>query len=505
MPALMVQGCSSWAGKSLVTTALARYFARQGLRVVPFKAMNMANNARVASGGEMASAQYLQALAAGVTPDVRMNPVLVKPETDTRSQLVLLGRVDPALSRTAWRGRAARLWPHIEEAYRSLAAEADLVLIEGAGSPAEFNLWDVDVANMRVAALASAPVLLVADIDRGGAFAHLFGTWSLLPAAERARISGFILNKFRGDASLLHPAPAELHRMTGVPVAGVLPWLRHALPDEDGAAPAAAGLAGGAGSRPVVTVIRYPTASNLDEFKALESVARVVWAEHPAGLPGDSAGEPGLVILPGSKHVAGDLAWLRERGFPAALARHRDSGGRVLAICGGLQMLGTLIEDPAGVDGDAAGLGWLPLRTRFAESKITRPAGARFAALPPPWSALSGLAASGYEIRHGQSIPLAAPPAPPPPPASAPRPPPPPAPPVAWPLAEALPGGLGYAAGPVLGVYVHGLLESPAVRAALLGRAGADTLAATFDLLADAIAGHLDTGLLSRLAEGTPE
>jgi adenosylcobyric acid synthase len=405
MTALMVQGCSSWAGKSLLTTALARYFARQGLRVAPFKAMNMANNARVADGGELASAQYLQALAAGVTPDVRMNPVLVKPEGETRSQLVLLGKVDAELSRIAWRGRAARLWPHIERAYRSLAAEADLVLIEGAGSPAEFNLRDVDVANMRMAELASAPVLLVADIDRGGAFAHLFGTWSLLPAAEQARIGGFVLNKFRGDAELLHPAPAELHRMTGVPLAGVLPWLRHALPDEDGAAPLPSALAGPlAEDAPAVVVIQYPTASNLDEFKPLESVARVIWAGHPADLapaaPGGGGGG-GLVILPGSKHVAADLRWLRDRGFPLALTRHRRAGGRILGICGGLQMLGAAIEDPFGIDGNAVGLGWLPLRTRFAQDKITRPVQARFAETPPPWATSRRVV---YEMTTSRSV-----------------------------------------------------------------------------------------------------
>lgn len=479
MGAIMVQGCSSWAGKSLVATALARHFARQGLRVAPFKAMNMANNARVVDGGEMASAQYLQALAAGIAPDVRMNPVLVKPEAENRSQVVLLGTVHPELSRTAWRGRAAHLWPRIAEAYQSLAAEADLVVIEGAGSPAEFNLWDVDVANMRVADLADASVLLVADIDRGGAFAHLYGTWSLLPPAERARIGAFVLNKFRGDASLLHPGPAELTRMTGVPMAGVLPWLRHGLPDEDGAAPGGPGPDG----LPAAAILRYPTASNLDEFKALEGVARIVWAQHPADLA--LAGPPGeaLVILPGSKHVSGDLAWLAERGFPAALRAHRGAGGRVLGICGGLQMLGGSIDDPFGVDGDAVGLRWLPLRTAFARGKTVRPARARFGALPPPWAALAGIEVSGYEIRHGASVPTAE--------AAA----------GDCELVAALPGGLGYACGTVLGIYLHGIFEAPAVRAALFGRAGEASLEATFDLLADAVAGRLDTRLLDALVE----
>ena len=201
MPTVMVQGCSSWAGKSLVATALARSFARRGARVAPFKALNMANNARVVPGGEIATAQYLQALAAGIEPDVRMNPVLVKPEGDTRSQVVLMGKVDHELSRTAWRGRAGSLWPHIEAAFRSLESEVDLVVVEGAGSPAEFNLWDIDVANMRVAELSQALVLLVADIDRGGAFAHLWGTWSLLPERQRSLIQGPISTSTTGRES----------------------------------------------------------------------------------------------------------------------------------------------------------------------------------------------------------------------------------------------------------------------------------------------------------------
>ncbi len=186
----MVQGCSSWAGKSFLVTALARCFARRGVKTAPFKAFNMSNNARIVDDGEIAAAQYFQALAAGIRPDVRMNPVLVKPEADSRSQVVVLGKVDWELSRTSWRGRAASLWPRVEESFRSLVAQFDLVIIEGAGSPAEFNLWDADVANMRVAELAGSPVLLVADIDRGGAFAHLYGTWSLLPQGQRSSSAG---------------------------------------------------------------------------------------------------------------------------------------------------------------------------------------------------------------------------------------------------------------------------------------------------------------------------
>jgi adenosylcobyric acid synthase len=215
MPALMVQGVSSSAGKSLLATALVRFFARLGVQVAPFKAQNMSNNARVVTGGEIGVAQYLQALAARIEPDTRMNPVLVKPEGDTRSQVVVDGRPDPALSARPWRDRPAALWKPIERALRSLLTEFELVVIEGAGSPAETNLRSTDLANMRIALAAAAPVVLVADIDRGGAFAHLYGTWSLLRGDERKTIGAFVLNRFRGDSSLLAPAPAVLGALFG--------------------------------------------------------------------------------------------------------------------------------------------------------------------------------------------------------------------------------------------------------------------------------------------------
>jgi adenosylcobyric acid synthase len=241
---IMVQGVSSDAGKSLIATALCRWLRRRGALVAPFKAQNMSNNARVVDGGEIGTAQWLQALAAGVAADVRMNPVLLKPEADTRSQVVVNGVVSRELTESPWRGRSTRLWPHVEAAYRSLAADYDVVVIEGAGSPAETNLWADDIVNMRVAELAGAPVLLVADIDRGGAFAHLYGTWALLPPPWRSHIRGFLLNKFRGDAGLLAPAPAELERTTGVPTVGVVPWIELALPHEE--APTSARRAVGA-------------------------------------------------------------------------------------------------------------------------------------------------------------------------------------------------------------------------------------------------------------------
>jgi adenosylcobyric acid synthase len=466
MRAISVQGASSSAGKSLLATALCRHFARRGLRVAPFKAQNMSNNARVVAGGEIGVAQYLQALAAGVEPDVRMNPVLVKPEGDRQSQVVVLGAVDRELSRAAWRRRAPDLWPVVEASLCALLEEFELVVIEGAGSPAEINLRDSDLANMRAARLADAPVLVVADIDRGGAFAHLYGTWALLPSEDRVLVRGFVLNKFRGDDALLEPAPDRLSELTGVPVLGVVPWLEHGLPDEDGAADYPRGTAGG----PLVGVLRYPTASNLDEFRPLEQVARIGWVRRPEDLAGAD-----LVVLPGSKHVAADLDWLRRNGLAAAVVDHARRGGRLLGVCGGLQMLGEQLDDPVGVDGSALGLGLLPLRTVFAEDKITRRASVRFAELEAPWQALSGLPLSGYEIRHGTTVPCG-------------------------PAQEALSDGLGFVAGPVLGVTVHGIFEEPGLVAALVGAAPARSLEQAIDELADAVVASLDTARLDALA-----
>lgn len=470
MPALMVQGTTSSAGKSLITTGLARALRLRGVDVVPFKAQNMSNHARVAAGGEIGTAQYLQALAAGLEPDVRMNPVLVKPEGDDRTQVVILGRPDLELSRQPWRARASRVWPTIEGSLAQLLNEHELVLIEGAGSPAEINLRDTDLANMRTARRAGARVLLVADIDRGGAFAHLYGTWALLPPEERELLCGFALNKFRGDRALLGSGPQDIERMTGVPVVGVIPWMEHGLPDEDAMdLGVGSSVLKGAGSVSVA-VIRYPTASNLDEFKPLEDVAHVRWACRPADLLGAD-----LIVLPGSKHVAGDLAWLRQSGLAQALSRRVGDGGPVLAICGGLQMLGERIEDLAGVDGPAEGLGLLPLRTAFQADKLSGPVIGRFTPLDPPWSALSGMQVHGYQIRHGVTR-------------------------TTGPLAEVLPEGLGYVAGPVLAVYLHGLLEDGGVLEALFGQAPKRDLEGTFDELADAVERHLDVDLLLRHA-----
>ena len=492
---VMVLGTTSGAGKSWLATALCRHYARQGLKVAPFKAQNMSNNARVVASesgqGEIGSAQYFQALAAKAVPDVRMNPLLLKPERDTHSQVVLMGQVDDALSKMPWRGRSARVWPVIAQALDELRAENDVVVIEGAGSPAEINLHSSDIVNMRVALHSNAACLLVTDIDRGGAFAHLYGTWALLPQNERVLIKGFVLNKFRGDAALLAPAPQMLHDLTGVPTVAVLPmWWQHGLPEEDGIFDDRT-LTVGAVTR-TIAVIAYPRISNLDEFQPLKNVPgiRLQWVRSPAQLAGLDAATD-WIILPGSKHTSGDLAWLRQQGLDGAIARHAGRGGAVLGICGGLQMLGEALIDPHGIDGNAPGLGLLPLVTVFAMDKTVKHTRACFAghmslsspsSQLSPWAQLAGITAQGYEIHQGQTAQH---------PAMA----------QAGDLARAvMPGGLAWlnGAGNVLGVYLHGLFEDANVLHALFG-AAAPTLDSVFDGLADFVEPHFEPGFLESL------
>lgn len=473
--AVMVLGTTSGAGKSWLATALCRWYARRGLKVAPFKAQNMSNNARVVDGGEIGSAQYFQALAAHARPDVRMNPLLLKPERDTHSQVVLMGQVSDELSALPWRGRSERVWPQVAQALDELRAENDVVVIEGAGSPAEINLMASDIVNLRVARHAGARCLLATDIDRGGAFAHLYGTWALLPEADRALLRGFVLNKFRGDAALLAPAPQQLQALTGVPTVATLPmWWQHGLPEEDGVFDDRS-RASGAVTR-TVAVVACPRISNLDEFQALKNVpgVRLVWARTPADVAAAD-----WIVLPGSKHTSGDLAWLRAQGLDRAVAAHAERGGAVLGICGGLQMLGEALVDPHGIDGNAPGLGLLPLVTVFAREKTVRHRTARFGELHGAWAALSGVAVAGYEIHHGQT-------------AAHPQ--------MAYDGQAAMPDGLAWqnARGNVLGLYLHGLFEDPAALQALFG-AAAPTLDATFDGLADFIDTHFDAGVLAGL------
>ena len=491
--AVMVLGTTSGAGKSWLTTALCRYYARQGVRVAPYKAQNMSNNARVVIGGEIGSAQYFQALAARAVPDVRMNPLLLKPEKDTQSQVVLMGQVNAELSRMEWRGRSASVWPVLARALDELLAENDVVVIEGAGSPAEINLKSSDIVNMRVARHANAACLLVTDIDRGGAFAHLYGTWAMLDEAERKLIKGFVLNKFRGDASLLAPGPQMLQDLTGIPTVATLPmWWHHGLPEEDGMYPSSAFLPLPPGKRrdegfpagPSVTiaVIAYPRISNLDEFQPLKNVpgVRLKWVRSPAELAELTGAD--WIILPGSKATSCDLAWLRAQGLDQAIARHAGRGGAVLGICGGLQMLGEALIDPHGIDGNGPGMGLLPVVTVFDQSKTVQHKRAAFGAVRGSWSALSNVQVQGYEIHHGQTAPH---------PAMA----------AAGDVAHAvMPDNLAWqnAAGNVLGLYLHGLFEDPRVLQALFG-AATPTLDSVFDGLANFVARHFEPGFLATL------
>jgi adenosylcobyric acid synthase len=395
--------------------------------------------------------------------------VLIKPESDTRSQVIVHGVADEALSRRPWLQRTEALWPLAAESLRSLLADYELVVLEGAGSPAEINLAASDMTNLRSAELADAAVLVAADIDRGGAFAHLYGTWALLEPAQRERIGGFVLNKFRGDPELLADAPERLRALTGVPMVGVVPWVRHGLPDEEGVSQPPLGSAPG---RPRVAVVTYPAASNLDELKPLEQVADLRFCRLPAEL-----GEAELIVLPGSKQVAADLSWLRAEGFEQALRERLRGGCRLLGICGGMQMLGEELRDPGGVDGNEQGLGLLPLATSFAAEKLVGRGPARFATgLDGPWRALAGVEFPGYEIRHGRTCARA-------------------------PVFEAIAEQRGWASGAVLGIAMHGLFESAAAVAALFGAAPARSLDTAIDELTDAVVAALDLERVERLAE----
>jgi adenosylcobyric acid synthase len=387
---IMVLGCTSDAGKSFLATALCRHLANRGVRVAPFKAQNMSNNAAVtADGGEIGRAQHLQALAARVTPDVRMNPVLLKPSADTFSQVVVLGRYDERATRMPWLERRAYLWPIVRDALHGLAAEHEQLVLEGAGSPAEVNLRASDVVNMAVALECEADVYLVSDIDRGGSFAHLLGTWMCLTSAERARVRGFVLNRFRGDAALLGDAPAWLERQTGVPVVATVPYLRHALPEEDSFRHRGRYLPGTLN----LALVLYPYASNLDEFDALfhEDGVNVVPVQRATPLETFDA-----ILLPGSKNTVASLRHLREGGIAAEVVRAARAGTRVFGVCGGMQMLGRTIADPHGLEGgDAEGLGLLDIATELRPHKVTR-------RIEVPWR---GGSVAGYEIHHGTSRP----------------------------------------------------------------------------------------------------
>ncbi len=501
---LMVQGTTSSAGKSLLVTALCRYFRQEGLRVAPFKSQNMALNSAVTpDGSEIGRAQAAQAEAAGVLPTADMNPILLKPEGDRRSQVVVMGRPIGSLSALEYHAHKPELRSVIAESLARLRKCHDLVVIEGAGSPAEINLKDRDLVNMHVAQLANAPVLLVGDIDRGGVFAAFVGTLELLEPHERDRIAGFVVNKFRGDLALLSPGLDFLAQRTGKPVVRVLPYLRELrLPDEDSLSladrPARASACAG---QVDVAVVRLPRISNHDDVEPLEHEPGVVvrFVEEPSELVSAD-----LVILPGSKSTVADLDWLRQRGFAAGLAARAHAGRPILGICGGCQMLGRSIRDPHRAESDrerVEGLSLLPIDTVFARDKVTADVEVRSAApsfLTDHRPLDSSLRA--YEIHMGQIEPISR--------AAAPfeiltrngRP-------------AAAPDGAMSDDGAVVGTLLHGLFLDDGLRArlvgllrrqkglpALPGRAPVDARQSTYDRLADSVREHLDCALLRRLA-----
>ncbi len=446
---LMVQGTASGVGKSVIATALCRVLREQGYAVAPFKAQNMSLNAAATKeGGEIGRAQAAQAEAAGIDARVVMNPVLLKPEADARSQVIVLGKATGAYAmRDYWRGRT-RLWPVIKSGLRSLRREFEVVVIEGAGSPAELNLRRHDLANMRVAAEADAAVILVGDIERGGIFAQLFGTLDLLAPAERGRVRALFVNKFRGDRSLFVDGARILRQRSGLPVY-VLPYAEDlGVPAEDSLAPLRETAAPGA---PEIAVIDYPRISNHDDFEPLAAAgARVRYVRRASELE-----RPDLIVLPGSKTTLADLAWLRSRGIAERIRALVLTGTPVLGICGGFQMLGEELRDPLGIEGPAAvaaGLGLLPVRTTFGHDKRTVQVQGRVRAAGFIEDA-AGLSFDAYEIHLGTTRRRGC-----------------------APFAEltrvpsrgrVLDGAVGED-GQVIGTYAHGLFANEALRTALL-------------------------------------
>jgi adenosylcobyric acid synthase len=449
----MIQGTASHVGKSTLVTALCRIAANAGYSVAPFKAQNMSLNAAVTpDGGEIGRAQYTQAEAAGVVPTVQMNPILLKPTDDQRSQIIVLGRAIGAERAAEYFERRESLWPVVTESLDTLRAAHDLVIIEGAGSPAEINLASREIVNMRVALRANAPVVLVGDIERGGVFASLYGTVSLLNDAERALVRAFIINKFRGDPSLIEPGPSMLAERTGIPTLGVIPYFPDiGLPEED-----TLGIPTDRADAPIidVAVVRFPHMANFDDFDPLrrERGVGVRFVDRVEQL-----GTPDLIVLPGTKTTVADLEWLRARGFAEALTKDRP----ILGICGGYQMLGREIRDPLHVESSrdcVAGLGLLPVVTTFDAVKTTK-----------------RLPGGGYEIHNGISE---------------------------GPLAE----------GCVAGTYVHGLFDDPDRRRGILRQIAEQkgialdlgplppTRDHIFDALAEHVSRHCDVTAMFRLA-----
>ena len=478
---IMIQGTMSNAGKSLLAAGLCRIFRQDGLRVAPFKSQNMALNSFITkAGGEMGRAQVVQAEAAGIDPDVRMNPILLKPTTDVGSQVIVNGVAQGNMKAMEYYRRKPEFSPAIMEAYNSLAADFDVIVIEGAGSPAEINLKKDDIVNMGMAKLADAPVFLVGDIDRGGVFAQLYGTVALLEPEERARIKGTIVNKFRGDRAILEPGIKILEDLCGVPVAGVIPYVHLDIDDEDSLSER---FDRKEGRRLLdVAVIRLPRISNFTDFSPFERYENVSlrYVEKVADLE-----NPDMILLPGTKSTIADLKWLRQCGLEAAVQKAADAGTLVFGVCGGYQMLGRSVSDPEQVEAagetEIRGMGLLPLDTIFRGQKVQTQTEGVFSGVEGLLRDLNGMAYQGYEIHMGRSD-------------------------------EALPPLVGN--GNVYGSYVHGVFDAPGIcdtiLKALCGRKGIDFSALgtfdmteykerQYDLLADTVRSNLDMDLVYRV------
>ncbi len=398
MKAIMVVGTTSHAGKSLITTAICRILSRRGWRVAPFKGQNMALNAYVtANGGEIGYAQAVQAWAAGVPPTIEMNPILLKPQGDMTSLVILKGRAVEKVGAAEYYEKFFEVgWQAIEESLRRLGEEFDLIVCEGAGSPAEVNLKHRDLTNMRVAKYLNAPTLLVVDIDRGGAFAHIIGTLELLDPDERALIKGIVINKFRGQLSLLQSGIDWVQERTGIPVVGVIPWLDQSLPAEDSLS-LFDNRSNNSGGEINISVIRLPRISNFTDFDPLEAETSV---SVKYISPKQSLGHPDALIIPGSKTTIADLIVLHRTGMAEEIKKYVAAGGTVLGICGGFQMLGKILADPEGIEGQEGrfkGLDLLPLKTVIAGQRVARQ---RQVSSNFPQE---GLPVSGYEIHQGRT------------------------------------------------------------------------------------------------------
>ncbi len=494
---IVVLGTSSSAGKSLLVTALCRIYARRGVRVTPFKAQNMSNNAAVCpDGAEIGRAQAVQAAAAGIEPTADINPVLLKPEADSRSQVVLMGRPVRTESARSYYQRKQQLWSAVTDALDRLRERYELVIVEGAGSPVELNLKDGDIVNMAVARYAQAPVLLVGDIDRGGIFAQLLGTLWLLEPEEQVLVAGLIVNKFRGDLALFADGVDILEERGGVPVLGVVPYLPALdIPEEDGVAlevPDASRRYGDEADVDIA-VIKLPRISNFDDFDPLEAEPGVA-VRYVSTV--QELGEPDAVIIPGTKSTVADLLWMQEQGFARALEHLTEAGVAVVGVCGGYQMLGRVIRDPEHVEAsvdEVAALGLLPIETTFAGEKATHRARARVTGGGGWLSALEGQRVRGYEIHMGRT----------------------------WGgepwleltersgAAVSVADGAASGDGRVWGCYLHGLFENEGLRRAWLATLGWDYRGekpalsarheAAFDRLADTVEAALDMAALDAL------